>query len=160
MRRMIVHLGRVFLSEEGQVRFHDIEKLRDHGGHAAKMSRTRAAAELVAETFDRDIGDGAGGIHLFHAGSEKKIYSLFFEQGAIALKVARIFCQILTGAELKRIYKNEAATRSHCALAARTSERWPSCSAPIVGTRPRRLPALRWLRLAARISSIAMCRFS
>ena len=50
--------------------------------------------------------------------------------------------------------KRETATRSHCAFAARTRERWPSWSAPMVGTRPRRLLSDGGPRLAARISSM------
>src|SRR5580692_4128443 len=48
--------------------------------------------------------------------------------------------------------KMEAATRSEDERAARTSERCPSWSAPIVGTNPRRFPAPRMARDSARIS--------
>src|SRR6516165_3442185 len=45
---------------------------------------------------------------------------------------------------------------SQAALAARTSDRWPSCRAPMVGTRPELLPAARAPRAAARISSTVL----
>ena len=50
----------------------------------------------------------------------------------------------------------EAATASHFALAARISDRWPSCNAPMVGTNPKRFPECRAVREVARISSIVL----
>ena len=50
----------------------------------------------------------------------------------------------------------ETATTSLFALAARTSERWPSCNAPMVGTKPKRFPSRRVSREAERISSIVL----
>jgi len=51
-------------------------------------------------------------------------------------------------------------TTSHEPLAARTSERCPSCSAPIVGTNPSFFPALRSAREACRISSMVLWIFN
>ena len=45
-------------------------------------------------------------------------------------------------------------TNPHSARARRTRVRWPSCSAPIVGTSPICLPLLFARLTAARISSI------
>ena len=145
---MMADLGGIFLSEESQVRFHDVKEFRDHGGDAAKMSRTRSAAQLVAEAFDRDIGDRARRIHLFHTGREEKVHAFFFQQCAIAIEIARILCEVFVRSELKRIHEKSRPRRSHCARAARISDKCPSCSAPMVGTRPRRLPALPRARLA------------
>src|SRR5260370_37897310 len=50
----------------------------------------------------------------------------------------------------------DAATTPHDALAARTNDRCPSCSAPMVGTNPRRPRWLRSAREAERISSMAV----
>ncbi len=106
MRRMIADLGSIFLSEESQVRLHDVEKLCDHRGHATKMSGPRLAAEPVAEAFDGDIGDRTRRIHLFHPRRKEQIHPFFFQQSAIAIKIARILGQIFVGSELKGIYEN------------------------------------------------------
>ncbi len=50
--------------------------------------------------------------------------------------------------------KMETTTTSLCCLARRTSERWPSCSAPMVGTRPMALPARCAARSATLVSAI------
>src|SRR3982074_2337490 len=50
--------------------------------------------------------------------------------------------------------KIETATESHCAFAARTSDKCPSCRAPMVGTRPSRLRPARASRQAARASGM------
>ena len=50
--------------------------------------------------------------------------------------------------------KMETATASHCAFAARTSDKCPSCRAPIVGTKPSRLRVARASRQAARASEM------
>src|SRR5579863_1165888 len=50
--------------------------------------------------------------------------------------------------------KIDAATTWHAALAARISARWPSCRAPMVGTRPRRSPLRRAMRDALRMVSM------
>src|SRR5574340_476945 len=48
------------------------------------------------------------------------------------------------------------ATYPHSARARRISVRWPSCSAPIVGTRPMRAPAARACAIRARTSSTVL----
>src|ERR1700678_1365151 len=50
--------------------------------------------------------------------------------------------------------KIETATASHCAFAACTSDEWPSCKAPMVGTRPSCLPPERASRQAERASGM------
>src|SRR5580700_3334757 len=52
--------------------------------------------------------------------------------------------------------KIDAATASQEALAACTSDKCPSCSAPMVGTNPNRLPPRRAARHAARMSSTVL----
>src|SRR6478735_8152202 len=55
--------------------------------------------------------------------------------------------------------KTEAITTSACARAVRTSERWPWCNAPMVGTKPTLLPARRASLLMA-VTSAAEVRMS
>src|SRR5262245_26139213 len=69
-------LSGILLAEECQIRLDDLEELGYDGGHAAKMSRTRAAIELVADALDRDPAAGPARIHVIHRRAEK-IVSLF-----------------------------------------------------------------------------------
>src|ERR1051326_6081968 len=55
--------------------------------------------------------------------------------------------------------KTDVMTTSACARAVRTRERWPWCSAPIVGTKPTRLLAWRASLLMA-VTSAAEVRMS
>ena len=80
-----------------------------------KWPGTRAAAKFVAQAFDRDVGDGARGIHFFHAGSKNQVHAVLLQQFAIAIKVARILGQVFVGAELERIDED----RNHDQIALR-----------------------------------------
>src|ERR1700722_624912 len=64
------------------------------------------------------------------------------------------FCKSSRGPNCKGFTKIDAATTSHEAFAARTSDKCPSCSAPMVGTNPNRFPLRLASRHAARISSM------
>ena len=72
-------LLRIFASKISVVRLHNFKQLEHNRCDAAKMSRSRTAAELVAQTSDRDIGDGPRRIHLFHAGGENEVHTLLHE---------------------------------------------------------------------------------
>src|ERR1700674_2289310 len=51
-------LSCIFLSEEGHVRFDDVEELGDNRGHATEVSRTRLAEQLFTKTSHRAMGAG------------------------------------------------------------------------------------------------------
>ena len=102
----MVALRGIFLSEKCEVGLDDVEELGDDCGDAAKVSGTRFAAELVAEAFDGDVGDGARGIHFGGRWREENVDGFFFKQLNITVEGAGIFCEILGGAELQRVYEN------------------------------------------------------
>ncbi len=64
-----------------------------------------------------------------------------FELPAVFFKTAWIGVKIFIGAELGWVDEDRAMTKSVASFAARISVRWPSCKAPIVGTRPIRRPS-------------------
>ena len=64
------------------------------------------------------------------------------------------------GPNCSGLTKMETAVTSQRAFDARTSERWPSCSAPMVGTNPRVLPLRVTWRQAAFISAMVAMRFT
>ena len=89
------HLGRVFLTEDSEVRLHDVEELGDNRADSAEMSGTGAAIESLAESFDIHDGGGSGGIHLLGRGREDNLDTFGFQPGAVGLKVAGILGEIL-----------------------------------------------------------------
>ena len=98
----------IFAPEVRVVWLNDLQQFQHHGGYPTKMSRTRLAIELVAEAFDRDIGDRARGIHLFNTRREEKIHTFLFQQSAIALEIARVLREIFPGSKLKRVHEKRS----------------------------------------------------
>jgi hypothetical protein len=59
-------LRRVFLPEERRVRFDGMKQLCHNGCDSAKVSRPRAAVQLLTQAFHRYPGHCAPRIHFFH----------------------------------------------------------------------------------------------
>ena len=70
------------------------------------MAGTRATAQLVAQSFNVYKRGGAKRIHLFHGGNEQQRYALGLNHLLVAFQRARIFGEVLVGAELRRIHKD------------------------------------------------------
>ena len=102
-----------FWPKKAQVGADDFEQLRHHRRHAAEMSGTRCAVELVAQALDQHIGLRAGGIHLLRPGREQQVDAQLLQQRSIAFQGARILGQIFRRAELQRI--DEDGNRGHVA---------------------------------------------
>ena len=113
-------------------------------------------SELFADAFHGDVGGRTLRIHFFDRGREEKMTPSFSSKSQSRSKVRGYFERSSLGPNCVGLTKMEVATASHWARAARTSERWPSCNAPMVGTRPRRFPARRRARLGARVSAIVV----
>src|ERR1035437_10203909 len=105
----------VLLSEERSLGLKDVKQLRDDGRHAAEMARPRSPVELFAQAFDHDpgaFGIGIGfGIDLFDRRREENPDAFFFEQPAVAVERARIFCQIFFRAELRWVHEDGNSDR-------------------------------------------------
>src|SRR5579872_5848677 len=71
-------------------------------------------------------------------------------------KVRGYLARSSLGPNCRGLTKIETATTSHFAFAARTSERCPSCNAPMVGTKPRRFWSWRDWCEAARMSAMVL----
>ncbi len=109
----------------------------------------------------RDIGDSSRTIHFLRRGHGKECPPLLFQAVQRSrVEGPRILGQVFSRPKLQGVDENRRC--HHIALwpmAARTSDRWPWCNAPIVGTKPKRLPSRRASRDAARMSSIVLQTF-
>ena len=76
------------------------------------------------------------GVHLLGRRREDDVDSVRGGERGVAVEVARVRAEVCRVRELRRVH--EDARDQHVALgrAAANSAAWPSCSAPIVGTRP------------------------
>src|SRR5690349_15902377 len=96
----------VFLTEDRHMRADHVEQLRHRCGDAAKMPRSRGAAERQTELLDFDEGLGAVWIHLCQCRMKNNIDLLCLEQLAVALKIARVRGEIFPRPKLGWIDKN------------------------------------------------------
>ena len=122
-------------------RLDDFEELQHHRRDAAKMAGTRAAFETVAQSFDIHRRAKTGGIDFLGRRREEIVDAEIFERGAVRLhRRADISGNPPTGRTAWDSQKSRRPReRTACVLRAR-AKRWPSCSAPMVGTRPRMRP--------------------
>ncbi len=81
-------------------------------------------------------GGEARRVHLRHAGHENQVHAGGGEELQVALLVARIPLVVLALPELRGVHEDGGGHGGALGRAARTSARWPSCRAPMVGTRP------------------------
>ena len=96
----------IFLAEDRKIGFDDIEKLVDHGGHPAEMSRSGTAAQLLGKALDAHIGGIAFGIHLGVIRRKDAFHPHIGSQFHVAFKITRILVEVLVHAELGRIDKD------------------------------------------------------
>ena len=83
------------------------------------------------------------GIHTAIVRGPDKIDAGFGERGEVRIEIARIAGEVLIRRELRGLTKIETTTRRALRRAERTSDKWPSCSAPMVGTSAIRSPRAR-----------------
>ena len=144
MRRIIATCAASFCPKNAASGFHDMKQFRHHGRNPAKMSRPRTPIQLLAQSFHRHPRDAHPAGYISSTdGANSNSHALPLQHFAVALKRPRILRQILIRPKLRRIHKDRCRHHIARARAARTSERCPSCSAPMVGTNPSRLPARR-----------------
>ena len=112
------------------------QELGDHGGDAGKEMRAEIRFQSGAGAAHRDGGGKAVRIHLLRSGREDQIGlrrpAWRDRPPGCADRRRNPRC----GANWAGLTKMLTTTRSACSCASRTSDRWPSCSAPRVGTRP------------------------
>ena len=70
----------IFLAEECDIGFNDIEQLGNDCGDATEVSRPRLSAQTIAETFDCHPGDTLLRVHLFHRRYEYQVNAVSFQQ--------------------------------------------------------------------------------
>src|SRR6185312_4035869 len=107
-------LRRVLLPEERLVRPDDMEELRHHRRHAAKVPRARSPIQPPAHAFHIDEGARAGRVHLLGRWREHQIHAFTLQSGAVGFKGSRILGEILIWAELGRVHENGDDNRSAC----------------------------------------------
>ena len=108
---------RVLLSKVRPVRLHDVQKLRDYGGHAAEVPGAELAAQMLREHLDIHIGALAAGIHLGDFGGEDEIGAARFRECGVGRERSRVALVIVRAVELDRV--DEDAHGDGAALAAR-----------------------------------------
>src|SRR5580698_9636751 len=99
-------LGSVFLSEESQVWFNDVEEFRHYRSDSAKMPWARLAAQHFAHTLNRQVSNGIFRIHVFDRRRKQNVDPLALQQFTVPLESAGIFGQVFIGSELQGIYKD------------------------------------------------------
>jgi hypothetical protein len=73
------------------------------GGDSAEVARAGDAVEAVGDFGNFDEGGGAGGIHLVDGRREEDIDLFGAKQVAVGVEGARVFGEVLGGAELLRV---------------------------------------------------------
>ena len=131
-------LLRVLLAEVRALGAHDVEELQADGRDAAEVARAERALSAARRALDVDPRAEAGRVDLRDAPARRAGRRPPPRRSAASrLLVPRVRGEVGVLAELRRV--DEQAARRPCrilARAARKSATWPSCSAPIVGTRP------------------------
>ena len=96
----------VFFSEIGFIGLHEIEQTAYHLYDSIEMTGTHLAFHHLVQTGKIELERGIHllcGIHLFGRRGKQKISTYAMQQIGIALKVTRIFRQILFIVKLRRI---------------------------------------------------------
>ena len=143
-----------FCAEVGDVRQGHAEQLRDDGGDAAEV---RGAADGALESLgDAEHLDGGGEprrVDLLDRRREQQVGAGLGGERRVVLLLARVAVEVGALVELGGV--DEQRDDDSIALLARApiSDRWPSCSAPIVGTRPIVSPSRRAGASVARSSA-------
>ncbi len=151
------HLRRILLPEECRIRLDNMKQFRHHRSHAAKMPGPRTPVQLVTQPFHRNPGHAARRIHLLNRWSEKQLHALFRQQIAVPFEaLADISPDPRRARTALDLQRSRPPPHRRQLRAARTRDKCPSCSAPMVGTNPNRLPPRRAARHAARMSSMVL----
>ena len=109
-----------------------------------KCSAPRATPSRRSLTSEHlDGGREAGRIHLLGRRREQHVGPGRGGQLAVAQLVTGVALEVAALVELRRVDEQRDDDDIAGVARVRISERWPSCSAPIVGTRPTRSPSRR-----------------
>ena len=100
------------------------------------MARARRALERLGDRADRDLRVEPGRIDLLDGRREDDVDARFLADREVARLVARVLLEVGGLAELLGLTKIDITTVALSARARSTSDTCPSCSQPIVGTRP------------------------
>ena len=133
----------IFLAEQGEMGSHDPEKFRHHRGDAGEVMRPGRSFPSARKRRHRHDGLKAFGVHRLGRRFKTDIHPFFATQRTIAGNRARILDKSSLGPNCVGFTKILTTSASHRNRAARMRERWPSCSAPIVGTNPMVTPSRR-----------------
>ena len=139
IRRTQRELLRVLLAEHRRGRAGQVKQLEHHGQHAAEEARPELALEDLPHRARIDGHLGlTSGIHLGGGRREDELSPRAGAPGQVLVQGLRITIKIFTRPELQRVDedRDDHAPRGPASVrAARSSRSWPTCRAPMVGTR-------------------------
>ena len=93
----------VLPAEEGGVRLHLEEELRDDGGNAAEVAGTDGSLPAFRDVCDLDRSRKTRRIELFRSRRVEKVHAFAFEQGGVPVEVPRVSGEVLARRELERV---------------------------------------------------------
>ena len=133
----------VLLAEERPVRPDDLQQLEHHGQHAREMRRAARTFQFGAERAGVNSGPRTVGYIVGRGRREHDLDALGAQQLEVGVQGARVGVEILSAPNCSGLTKIDTTTTAPgTRLAARTSARCPSCSAPMVGTSITRRPVV------------------
>jgi hypothetical protein len=133
-----------------------VEQLRDDGQHPGEVAGPTAPSSCAPSGPGSTVVVVAPcGVHVVRSGSEDQLDTLVAADLQVRLQGARIAREVSLGPNCRGLTKIDTATTPAPGMrrACRISSRWPSCSAPIVGTSATRLPAVRSARVTGVIAA-------
>ena len=98
----------ILLAEYREVRLHDVEQFRHHGGHTVEVAGSTAAAEGVRQVGHPHLGLGghALGVNFRDFGCVQHLHALAEKLFLVRRHGAGIGIEVFVGAELQGIHEN------------------------------------------------------
>ena len=90
----------VFVTEDGEVRLEDVEKLEDNGEDTIEVTGAGGSAKVFGEEGLGDEGGVVGGVEAGNPGNEGEVDPFFFAEGEIFLEWLGVIFKVFGAVEL------------------------------------------------------------